>query len=201
MRRETLGHLLPRRLDDVGRRHPLELRLHGRRLDARHVDDVLEEPRQPVQLRAHDLHLFLPLRRRQTRRLQISHRDGDRRERRLHVVAERRNERRFRLGAAPADLRLVPLPLEHQRLLGTTARQVRQVAADDAHGEQRDQRHDVLGAGDRKRSDRRQEEEVEDGEREQRHRHGDAPCRDRRDDQDDQQEREGGGGLVHLGRS
>ena len=39
-----------RRIDDVGGRHPLALDVDRRGIDARHVEDVLEQPGQPDQL-------------------------------------------------------------------------------------------------------------------------------------------------------
>ena len=48
------------RVDDVRRRHPLPLGPHRPRVDARHVEDVVEQVIQPVELAERHLRLFAP---------------------------------------------------------------------------------------------------------------------------------------------
>ena len=50
--------LIARRFHDLQRMHPAHLRGHGSGVDARHVEDVLEEPREPFDFRERDVALF-----------------------------------------------------------------------------------------------------------------------------------------------
>ena len=92
------------RIDDVGRRHPLALDVNRRRVDARHVEDVLEETIQPVQLHDGGACLSGVFAGRQMT-AQVLDRDANRRERRLQVVAERREQRRREIRLLPHQFR------------------------------------------------------------------------------------------------
>ena len=70
------------RVDDVGRRDPLAFDVNRRRIDTRHVEDVLEETIQPVQLDDGGAGLRRAFAGRQMT-AQVLDRDADRRERRL----------------------------------------------------------------------------------------------------------------------
>ena len=75
------------------------------------------------------------------------------------------------------------------RFLRARARHGRQIAGDEADGQEREQRDPVLRVRDRQRPDRRQEEEVEAEHGDDRRRHRDPEARRRRDHEHDQQER------------
>ena len=53
-------HLLDGRVDDVGRMHPFPLGIDGAGLDARHVDDVLEQPVEARDFESDDVELIAP---------------------------------------------------------------------------------------------------------------------------------------------
>ena len=88
------------------------------RFDTGHVDDVVEEPLQAVQLASATISdLLAAFGRRQMCRCQVARRHGQRRQRRLEIVAERRDERRLAsrrslgqspLRSAPARARALP---------------------------------------------------------------------------------------------
>ena len=75
------------RIDDVGGRDPLAFDVDRRRVDARHVEDVLEETVQPVQLSDGGAGLGRVFAGRQMT-AQVLDRHADRRERRLEIVTE-----------------------------------------------------------------------------------------------------------------
>jgi hypothetical protein len=49
---ERMPHVRAGGVDHIGGRHPLLVHADGGGVDARHVEDVLEQPREPVQLGA-----------------------------------------------------------------------------------------------------------------------------------------------------
>ena len=91
---------------------------HGSGLDARHLEDVLEQSRQTLDLGQHEVGLLIALDVRQPRRVQIVGRDPDRRQRCAEIVRQRRQQRRLELGAALGELRLPPLLEEMDALDG-----------------------------------------------------------------------------------
>ena len=116
---ERLRHQRARGADDLRRMHPPRVGRHLAGIDAGHVQDVLKQPREPIDFVEHDAVLIEPLVGREPRRLQIARGHADGRERRPQVVAERRQERRLQLLAPARHLgfvsrfeQLAPL-LEH----------------------------------------------------------------------------------------
>ena len=182
------------RVDHLGRLHPLGLGVDRLGLDPRHVDDVLEQPVQADQLSPEDLGLFPAAVLVQPRRAQVVGRHGGSGERRLQIVAERRQQRRLQFGVAPDRFGLatlfeqagdlVALDLD---LVRPSTRLRRQVAGNQADGEQREERHPMRRIGHRKRAHRRQEEEIEQDERRQRCGDRHPAVRHRGDHEDDQQ--------------
>ena len=113
---ERVRHLLPRRGDELRRIDPSRGAGDGAGVDARHLENVLEQARQPLDLGEHQIALLAPLVLAQPRRLQIARGDADRGQRRPQVVAERGEERRLQLLALARELRRLPL-LEKLRAL------------------------------------------------------------------------------------
>ena len=58
---EGVPHLRGGGVDDVGRRHPLRLEVNGGRVDACHVENVLEQSRQAIQFDERGTGLLLAL--------------------------------------------------------------------------------------------------------------------------------------------
>ena len=95
--------------DDVRRRHRLALRRDRLRVDLRHVDDILEEPRQSLDFLLNDRDLLRPLLGGQLWRRHIGRGDPDGRQGRSQVVADRRKERAPQVRGSLHDFRLAPL--------------------------------------------------------------------------------------------
>ena len=91
---------------------------HGASIDLRHLEDVLKQPRQPVQAAQRDVHLTGALLVGQSRRRgdEIADGDLDRRQRRAKVVRQRREQRRLQLDASLRDLDLLALFEQPHRL-------------------------------------------------------------------------------------
>ena len=90
-------------VDDVGRCHPLRLEMNRGRVDACHVQNVLEQSRQPIQFDERGTGLFLALLRLEVPS-QVLDGDPNRRDRRLQVVAERREECGRQVGLLPHEV-------------------------------------------------------------------------------------------------
>ena len=104
-------------VDDVGRVDPLALDADRLGVDARHVENVLEQARQPIELGDRCARLRAPLLRRQVA-AQVLHRDSDRGQRRSQVVTERRQQRAGQIGLLPYERRGVALGQELRPLDG-----------------------------------------------------------------------------------
>ena len=96
------------RIDDIGGRDPLLVHSDGGRVDARHVEDVLEQPREAVQFDAGRARLFPAFVGRQLA-AEVFDRGLDRRQRRAQIVAQRGEQRRGEIGFLPYQLRRVAL--------------------------------------------------------------------------------------------
>ncbi len=95
---------------------PTPLRVDRGGIDARHVEDVLEQARQAIELLQCQLRLSAPLLGRQAHVLKIRHRHTDRRHGRAQVVAEGGEERRRQVGALAQRLCLLALGKEMRAL-------------------------------------------------------------------------------------
>ena len=85
-------------------------------VDAGHLEDVLEQPRQPLDFRQDQVALLEPFVGGQRRRLDVARGDADGRERRPQVVPERREQRGLQLLALARQLGRLAL-LEKLRAL------------------------------------------------------------------------------------
>ena len=101
--------LAPGGFDDLRRIDPLARVDDGSCLDARHLENVLEQPRETLDLGHHEVGLFVALDIGQPRRVQIAGGHPDRRQRRAEVVCERGQQGRLELGAALGQFRLPAL--------------------------------------------------------------------------------------------
>ena len=112
---ERVPNVRARGIDDVGCRHPLLVHTDGCCVDARHIEDVLEQAGEAMQLHAGGARLFTPLLGWQ---LTTQVFDGrlDRRQRCAQIVAQRREERRREVGLLPNQVRRIPLGQELRAL-------------------------------------------------------------------------------------
>ena len=118
-------HLLARGGDDLRRMGPSRVLGDGARVDAGHIEDVLEQPRQSRRLGQDQVALLQTLGVGQLGPLEVARRDADGRQRRPQVVAERRQQRRLqllalagrarRLSAAPGSARAPPRSRQRRR--------------------------------------------------------------------------------------
>ena len=116
VRLQRVLHLVARRRDDLRRMRPSRLGGDRAGIDPRHLEDVLEQPRQPFDFGQNQVALLQPLVGGQRRRLDVGRGDANRRERRAQIVAERRQQRRLQLLALPRQLARLAL-LEKLRAL------------------------------------------------------------------------------------
>ena len=105
MRTQRVVHLIARSCDDLRWMRPEDSAAIVPGIDARHLEDVLKQPRQALDFRKNHVALFQPILRRQLRSLEIARRDADGRQRRAEVVAERRKQGGFQLFALTGELR------------------------------------------------------------------------------------------------
>ena len=91
-------------------------------VDARHLQNVLEQARQPIDFGEDQLALLAPLLLVRPRRLQVARGDADGGQRRSQVVAERGEERGFQLLALPRQFGALAL-VEELRALDRDRRQ------------------------------------------------------------------------------
>src|SRR5262249_23623361 len=110
-----------RRLDDVGWRGPLALRADAARFDAGHVQDLLEQPVQSLELAHGEPGLLLALWLRQRRVQDVAQGHADSRERSAEIVTERTEQCRRQLGTLARELCLTAL-LEELRALDRDCR-------------------------------------------------------------------------------
>ena len=108
--------LVARRGDDLGRMRPPRFGGDGAGIDARHLEDILEQPGQALDLGQDQIALFPAVLGRQRRRLEFAGGDADRGERRPQIVSERGEQRGLQLLALPRQLARLAL-LEKLRAL------------------------------------------------------------------------------------
>ena len=96
-------------IDDLGRRNPSGIVRHRPRVDARHLQNVLKETREPIDFGDDQLALFAALLFIRPRRLQVIGGDANGRQWRAQVMAERRQERGLQLFALTRELGALPL--------------------------------------------------------------------------------------------
>jgi hypothetical protein len=96
--------LFPCCVNHLVRVHPSKRNGDTSRIDASHLQDVAEQPREPLQSRERDVDLAVALRLAQCGDPQIPDRRADRGERRAQVVSKRRQQGRFDLHAASRQL-------------------------------------------------------------------------------------------------
>ena len=107
--------------DDLRRIDPAEVRADRTGIDARHLQDVLEQAIQAFDFRHDQRALLAPLLVVRPRRLEIRRGHANGRQRRPEIVGDRREQRGLELLAAPRQLRRLPL-LEKLRALDRNRR-------------------------------------------------------------------------------
>ena len=187
------------RIDHVRRRDPVALHFDRGGIDARHVEEACEQVGQAAQFCRGGIRLGAPAFDRQLV-AKVLDRRADHGQRRLQIVAERRQQRRCQLAALSRQRRGFML-LQQLRPLNRSPlallRRRKEVAANDGGDEKCDERHPVVRVGDREGADRREEKVIERQRRRHRHGDGDPFGPEGGGEQDQDQQRETRGRRIH----
>ena len=190
-----------RRVDDVRRRDPLPLHRHRGGVDARHVEDAFEQPRQADQLGDRGVRLRAALVGRQiaarfstATRIAVS---GVLRSWLSDASSVDASSPRCRwISAASRSSRNCARSIGNA---GALLRGGRQVAADDGRDQKRQERDPVVRLGNRERADRREEKIIERQRRGDRHGDRDPQRPERRREQHQDQQHEAGRRRIDAG--
>ena len=106
---QGLFDLVASRGDDLRGMRPPRFGGNPAGIDPRHFQQILEQPRQALDLGQYQIALLQTFVARQVGRFHVARRYPDRRERRPEVVTERGEQRRLELFALPRQLASLPL--------------------------------------------------------------------------------------------